>query len=390
MTADHHHAHALRRQGELAVLRYVHANPGSTRAQMAKALALGTGSATEITTRLRARKWIDEIDGPKTGTRGRPSPTLVPHPKGPLVCAVEIGHERWRMAIVELGAGIVEERSGRHGARDAESVLAALRKQIAGASRECLPRLRAISVAVSGTVQRGRIVQSTLGWSNVGIEALRIRPGMALLLGNDASLGGVAEARRGAGRGVAVLLHLTIEVGVGGVLVVDGRPVLGASGAAGEFGHMPFGDRTLRCPCGAHGCWDLEVDGRAMARHLGQPPPRDPRSAAERTLRDALGGASRARKAVASVTAAFGRGAGALVSALDPDRITLSGLARELATAAPDALECAYRDALMSFRREAPPPFALSALGTDGVLLGAAEVAFDEVLSDVRLAGELR
>ena len=381
MTTENHHAHALRRQGELAVLRYVHANPGSTRAQMAKALALGTGSATEITTRLRAKKWIEEIEGPKTGNRGRPSPTLVPHSKGPLVCAVEISHERWRMAIVELGAGIVEERSGRHGPTDAESVLAALRKQIAVSSRECAARVRAISVAVSGTVQRDRVVQSTLGWNDVGIEALRIRPGTALLLGNDASLAGVAEARRGAGRGVGVLLHLTIEVGVGGVLVVDGRPVLGASGAGGEFGHMPFGDRALRCPCGAHGCWDLEVDGRAMARHLGQPPPRDPRTAAERILRDALGGTPRARKAVAAVTAAFGRGAAALVSALDPDRITLSGLARELATAAPEALDRAYREGLMGFRRTAPPPFALSALGTNGVLLGAAEVAFDEVLT---------
>lgn len=74
-------------------------------------------------------------------------------------------------------------------------------------------------------------------------------PDDVLLVGNDASLSGLAEARRGAGAGAWVVLHLTVEVGVGGVLVVDGVPVAGRTGTGGEFGHIPLGDPALRCPC---------------------------------------------------------------------------------------------------------------------------------------------
>jgi predicted NBD/HSP70 family sugar kinase len=144
---------------------------------------------------------------------------------------------------------------------------------------------------------------------------------------------------------------------------------------------MPFGDPSRRCLCGARGCWDLEVDGRAMSRHLGRPAPRDPRSAAGRILA-AAGGDPDAARAVGLAAAAFGRGVAALVNALDPELVTLSGLALGLRAAAPGPLHRSYRDGLMRFRRRRPPPLVPSALGADGTLIGAAEVAFDTVLTD--------
>ena len=102
------------------------------------------------------------------------------------------------------------------------------------------------------------------------------RAGVRLLLGNDATLSGLAEARTGAARSATTALHLLVAEGIGGTLVVNGEPVAGAHGAAGEYGHIPFGDPAVVCPCGARGCWDLTVDGRALARHRGDSPPEDP------------------------------------------------------------------------------------------------------------------
>ncbi len=64
--------------------------------------------------------------------------------------------------------------------------------------------------------------------------------GLPLVVGNDATMAAVAEAR--ARPAVGALLHLVLEVGIGGALVLDGRPLQGARGLAGEFGHLPFGD----------------------------------------------------------------------------------------------------------------------------------------------------
>jgi predicted NBD/HSP70 family sugar kinase len=378
-----HQARTLRRQGALAVLRHVHGHPGVTRAELARSLGLSSGSATEIAARLKALRLVDEVEAPPTGGRGRPSPALVAHSAGPLVCAVDISHERWRIAGVELGGRIVDSIDGWHGDRVAPAILTALRRRIAALHRRHGHRLRAVSVAVAGTVQGTRIVQAAhLGWDSVALDRLRPTPDTPLLVGNDASLAGLAEARRGAGTGARALLHLTVEVGIGGVLISDGQLTTGATGAAGEFGHMPFGDPGRRCPCGANGCWDLEVDGRAMTRTLGQPEPHDPRTAAEQILATAAAGDPAARNAVQAAAAALGRGTAALVNALDPDLVTLSGLAVDLATAAPNALQKAYRDGLMRFRRTDPSPLRTSALGIHGTLIGAAEAAFDTILTD--------
>src|SRR4029453_2102875 len=91
------------------------------------------------------------------------------------------------------------------------------------------------------------------------------------------------------------------------ILVVDGRPMLGATGAGGEFGHTPLGPADLRCPCGAYGCWDLAVDGRAMARHLGRPEPVDPRTFADEVLLAARAGQPESRAGGLELGASLGR-----------------------------------------------------------------------------------
>ena len=112
--------------------------------------------------------------------------------------------------------------------------------------------------------------------------ATSISPGWYPLLGdvpfvagNDATLAGLAEARRGVAAGVPVVLYLSVEVGIGGVLLVGGRPLLGALGEAGSSGTCRSAIRAA-LPVRSARCWDLEVDGRALARALGRRAPRDP------------------------------------------------------------------------------------------------------------------
>ncbi|WP_327011718.1 ROK family protein [Dactylosporangium sp. NBC_01737] len=217
--------------------------------------------------RLREARLLAEAPAPQTGGRGRPTAALVPHPDGPLVAVVDISHATWTVTTAAIGGTLAPAHVHRHLGLPAVAVLASVRDALAELHG---PRLRAVGVAIPGTVHGHTLVEATnLGWRGVDLRELTDLP---LAVGNDASLAGVAEALRGAARDASVALHLTVEVGVGGVLIVDGRPLLGAAGAGGEFGHLPFGDQGRRCPCGAWGCWDLEVDGRAMARHAGGAP----------------------------------------------------------------------------------------------------------------------
>jgi predicted NBD/HSP70 family sugar kinase len=369
--------------GALALLRLVHTRPGIARSDAARSLGMSTSTATEITARLRERRLLAEIAPAASARRGRPSGLLVASTVGPVVCAVEISHSRWRVAAVEIGGRVVSSVAERR-PREAAATLVAARTALEELHRSLGPRIGAVGLTVSGTVSGSRLMQAaTLRWRDVDLSQV-VPPtlrGVPFVAGNDATLAGLAEARRGAAAGVGEVLYLAVEVGVGGILVVDGQPLTGARGEGGEFGHIPLGDPALRCPCGAVGCWDLEVDGRALARALGRRAPADPRAFAATVVAAAREGAAPEATAVARVAAALGRGTGALVNALDPDLVVYGGLAPDLRAAAPVELERAYRAALMRHRRADPPAIATSALGDDASLVGASELAFDLVLT---------
>ncbi|WBQ07637.1 ROK family transcriptional regulator [Kribbella sp. CA-293567] len=366
------------------VLGQVAREPGVTRAAVARQLGLSTSSATEVTARLRDLELLTETPAPSQG-RGRPTTVLRPHPRGPVVLVMELRQAEWRSAVVPVDGVLVDQASRRHRSRRPEVVLAALRAGVASAKAQYGDRLLAVSLAVAGTVRGDHLMQApVLGWSTVDLNPVVAGTGLPLLVGNDATLSGVAEARMGAAAGAGTALHLIVEVGVGGTLIIDGSPASGATGAGGEYGHIPFGDRSRRCPCGARGCWDLEIDGRALARQLSEPEPDDPYSYAEAVLQRL--NEKPVAAAVNKVAAALATGVAGLVNAHDPEVVTLGGLAISLRAAAPEAFATAYSEGLMTFRRAAPPAVLDSTHQKTGVLRGAAALGLDHITTATSLA----
>ncbi|MBG0568936.1 ROK family protein [Actinoplanes aureus] len=377
------------------LLRVVHHRPGVTRADAARLLGVGTGAATELVTKLSRANLLVQAPATPSGARGRPTTVLLPHPEGPLVLAVAIYHEAWRIDVVELGGTTTASRTGRHATTDWVAVRTAVAAAIDELRTRYGPRARAIGISVPGTVSRTfRLDASGLHWHDVDLTELWPTADV-FVAGNDATLAATAESSRGAAAGASLALHVRVEGGLGGAMVENGRPVIGARGAAGEFGHMPFGDPAIRCPCGAHGCWSSVVDGGALARLLGDRPPRDPITYARRviaTARAALpataaaaasgpgpaaGDAEAALAAVQVVGAALGRGIAGLVNGLDADLVTVGGLGADLLATVPDAIHAAYHDGLMTIHRDAPPPVLPATLGDDdGPVAGAAEEAW--------------
>ncbi|MGH3755588.1 MAG: ROK family protein, partial [Pseudonocardiaceae bacterium] len=88
------------------------------------------------------------------------------------------------------------------------------------------------------------------------------RLGRPAAVGNDANLGTLGEWVAGAARGAGFALGVWLGTGVGGGLILDGRPYVGAFGGAGEFGHMCVRQGGALCGCGRRGCVEAYA-GRA-------------------------------------------------------------------------------------------------------------------------------
>lgn len=108
-------------------------------------------------------------------------------------------------------------------------------------------------------------------------KALKERLGLPVKVDNDANAQALGEFWYGAGRGCRHMVYLTVGAGVGGGIIIDGKLYRGASGSAGEFGHMTV-DATASelCACGNRGCLMAMVSGialqgavRRVARRLG-------------------------------------------------------------------------------------------------------------------------
>jgi predicted NBD/HSP70 family sugar kinase len=375
-----------RTSAQATLLRAVHQQPGVTRAAVAHELGMPSGFAAETVARLVAARLLSEEPAPPTGSRGRPTTLLRAHPDGPLAAVATITQETWTVAVTELGGTQLTTVTGTHAHdHDQDEVLGAVTAQLSVAARRFGARIRAAAVSVPGTVVGSQLVYApNLGWHEVDLSGLwpHYHPELPLIAGNDATCAAVAESRHGAGAGAGTMLYLHLEAGIGGAVVEGERVVAGATGAAGEFGHMPFGDPGRRCRCGAWGCWNTSVDGDAVARMLGEPVPADEVSYIRRVLAGARGRQAEQSAAVRALAQSLGRGAAGLVNALDPHLVAVGGLGRELLAVASGHATAAYHDGLMAFRPLPPPPLVAAHLPDDGPLLGAAELCFDRILTD--------
>ncbi len=80
----------------------------------------------------------------------------------------------------------------------------------------------------------------------------------------------LAESRYGQGKGIRDFITVTVGIGLGAGIVIDGKLVSGSRGIAGELGHIYVGESSNLCCCGNHGCLESLASGWALARQASE------------------------------------------------------------------------------------------------------------------------
>lgn len=205
-------------------------------------------------------------------------------------------------------------------------------------------------------------------------------------LDNDGNCAAWAEHRFGAGRGTGAFLCVTLGTGIGGGIVVDGRPYRGAHGGAAEIGHMVVEADGVLCGCGRRGCWEQYASGRALERLAREGLPSAPDSSLNErgeggppaTLRGPMVTAAAregdpfALDVLRRVARWVGLGLGSLVNVLEPERIAISGGVVEDWDLLSEEVRDTMRDRVEAPEHRPLPEVVPAELGTDAGIVGAA------------------
>jgi predicted NBD/HSP70 family sugar kinase len=367
------------------ILRLVHVDGPMSRAALTEATGLNRSTIGDLIGELTALGLLLERAPDPSRRVGRPSPIAVADPDV-LAIAVNPEVDALTMAAVGLDRSIpVRVRIELDDLISPEQVAHLIAEQLRTWCAHELAgrRLVGVGIAVPGLVRAadGMVRDAPhLRWRDVALrELVEEATGLPTTVGNDATMGMVAEHLFGAARGIDDVVYLNGGAsGIGGGLVVQGVPVMGSQGYAGEFGQnrpgiASGGDRRA----GDGGVLEDEVSRARLLAVVGL------HSADEPTLADALATAAspevhdevqRQRRILATALANA-------VNVLNPSVVVVGGF---LATLVEGDLE----GMLDAVRQQAMPAtcddlvIRVAVLAEDRLLAGAAEAVFAEVLRD--------
>jgi predicted NBD/HSP70 family sugar kinase len=380
----------VRRANLSAIVRELHERGPLTRSELVARTGLTRSAIRGLIVELVAAGLASEERAAPLGTPGRPSPVVRPNPDDAVVLALEIAVDSLAVALVGLGGDVLElirvDRPPEHTSADQVATDLGELATLVRARRPEVDRLLGVGVAIVGLVRRvdGCVAMApNLGWKDVPLgERLAEVFGsdVPITVANDADLGAFAEVRRGVARGAANVLFISGEVGVGGGLVVDGKPITGVAGYAGEVGHIPVNPAGSPCRCGSVGCWETEIGAYALLRHAGHPDAGG-RAEVDAVLREATAGDPTALVALDEVGRWVGFGLAGLVNVFNPRLVVLGGLLGRIHPFVGDVVDRELD------RLTLPAPRRLvrvvpASLGANAPLLGAAELAFEPLLAD--------
>ncbi|MFD8999516.1 ROK family protein [Streptomyces sp. NPDC059582] len=377
----------MRRRNLARVMHTVGADGPLSRAAVASRIGLTRAAVSTLVDELIRSGLLEELGPERPGRVGRPGSALAVSGHGPAGIGAEVGVDHLAVCAIDL-RGEVRARAVRHGTnrgRSPEPVieeLTSLVRRVVSEAEQAGLWPAGLAVAVPGLVApdaRTVVRAPNLDWHDLDLGAL-LPAELPLTVDNEANFGGLAELWLGEGT-PRDFLHVSAEIGIGAAVVVDGRLLRGTRGFAGELGHVPVRPDGPECACGGRGCLEQYAGEEAVLRAAGLEPGED---RVGLLAGRAAEGDEAVRRALRDAGTAFGVALTGAVNLLDPESVVLGGA---LSGLAPWLLP-SLREELA--RRTAGPacPVAVSRLGSEGPLLGAAHSVVRMVLDDPAAVAE--
>lgn len=139
-------------------------------------------------------------------------------------------------------------------------------------SGKTLDDISSIGVGAAGQIDRQNgilIAAANLDCYDLNIKGiLSEKFNIPVFVGNDVEIAAIGEQKFGAGKGCNDFVCVFVGTGVGSAIIKDGKIITGATGTAGEIGHIIVDLNGRQCSCGAHGCLEAYASRSAIERRI--------------------------------------------------------------------------------------------------------------------------
>lgn len=241
-----------------------------------------------------------------------------------------------------------------------------------------------IGVGVPAPVNAEGVVQNTanLGWGYKEVKReMEELSGMRAEIGNDANVAALGEMWLGAGKGRKNIVMVTLGTGVGGGIIIDGKPLVGAHGAGGEIGHLCVNyEETDHCGCGNTGCLEQYASATGITRLANIRLAKDDaksvlreQEVSAKTVFDAVKAGDAVAKEIAEEFGKYlGHAMANLAAVADPSAIVIGGGVSKAGEVLIEYVEKNFKERVFFANKDTE--FILATLGNDAGICGAAKL----------------
>ncbi|MBQ1172428.1 MAG: ROK family glucokinase [Lachnospiraceae bacterium] len=245
-----------------------------------------------------------------------------------------------------------------------------------------------VGIGVPGPVDAKGVVHKcvNLGWGVLNInEELGKLLDLPVKGGNDANVAALGEMWKGGGQGFESIVVVTLGTGVGGGIIIDGKILTGAKGAAGEIGHIHLDDQeTETCGCGNRGCLEQYASATGVVRLANRALEKTTKTtclkAGEISAKDVWDAVKAGDEVAIEIAEQFGeylgKGLASIACVVNPEAFVIGGGVSKAGEVLLEYIRKNYIPYVFHASRDVQ--FTLATLGNDAGIYGAAKLILDE------------
>jgi len=237
------------------IFNYILDNNPTFRAEISKNLGISAPAVSRAIEKLIEKGYVVETERVKTKMGKRPIPLII-NKNNFFVIGIDLGKERLKMALADMGGEIIEKYTGSKISKDSDA-----RERTVSEVKEFIKKhtdnknshnIKAICIGVPAAIdaKRERVVSTShyrdWEWKDFNLKNIITSEfGIPVFVENDANLSAIGEKQYGEGKKYSSMVYVEISSGIGAGIIIDNKLIKGSGGTAGEIGFTVSSSKKL-------------------------------------------------------------------------------------------------------------------------------------------------